>query len=157
MRIGVVAIALLAACGGGGGGTGAGSVAATVDGQRWSVTGQGSALTTAQGITAFTILGFTPLPGSTKQADRSKPALDIVFNDGVPAAGNYDVTNTPGLSIMYWPDQTRVFGATEGTLTIAHISATAADGSFSFVATLAPSGPDTVTVTDGSFAVPIGP
>lgn len=156
MRIVVVTCALLAACGVSGGGAGSGSVAATVDGQGWAVTGQGSELTTAQGTTTLTILGFTPLPGSTKQADRSKPALEIVFQ-GVPAAGSYDVAATPALSIMYWPDQNRVFGATAGTLAIAHIDADATDGSFSFIATLAPSGPDTVTITDGSFSVPIGP
>jgi hypothetical protein len=156
MRIAVLTCAFLAACGGGGG-AGPGSVAATVDGQRWTVTGQGSVLTPVQGMTAFTIVAYTPIPGSTKKADLSKPALEIVFSDGVPAAGSYDIAATPALSIMYWADQNRVFGATEGTLVIAHISATAADGSFSFTATLAPSGPDTVTVTDGSFSVPIGP
>jgi len=156
MRIMVVACAFLAACGGGAGGPGAGSVTATVDGQPWTVSGHGAVLTPVPGMTTFTITGYTPLPGSTKQADRSKPVLAIVFQ-AVPAAGSYDIATTPALSVMYWTDQNHVFGATEGTLVIAHITATAADGTFSFTATLAPSGPDTVVVANGSFSVPIGP
>jgi hypothetical protein len=157
VRAFVAGCVLIAACSGGGaaGGGGAGSVAATVNGQRWQVLGQGSVLTTADGTTSLTILGFTPLPGSTKQADRSKPALEIVFSGVVPGAGSYDLATTAFLSVMYWPDQTHVYGAETGSLVISRITADHVDGTFDFTAILAPSGPDTVTVTDGSFSVPI--
>jgi hypothetical protein len=118
--------------------------------------GQGSKLTTADGMTSLTILGYTPLPGSTKQADRSKPMLEILFSGVVPVAGPYDVATTTSMTVMYMPDQTRIFGGETGTVVISHIAAEAVDGTFDLTAILAPSGPDTITVTGGSFSVPIG-
>jgi len=146
---------VIAACGGGGGEPGAGFVAATVDGQSWRASGQGSFLTTANGQSALTILGFTPLPGSTKQADMTKPTLEFVFSGELPAAGSYDVATTSSLSVTFWPDQTHAYGASSGAVVIASISAGHADGTFAFTAVLAPSGPDMVAVSDGSFSVPI--
>ena len=147
---------MIAACGGGSGaGGGGGFVKATVDGQAWRVDGHGAAFTTVDGTTTLTIDGFTPLPGSTKQADMSRPALNILFSGAVPTAGSYDIATTANLFVMYLLDQSHGYGAETGTVVISHISADHADGSFDFTAILAPSGPDTVTVTAGSFSVPI--
>lgn len=155
MRGAVVGCLLIAACGGTGAGEGR-FVAATVDGQSWRALGQGSLLTAASGSTTMTILGYTPLPGSTLQADRSRPMLEIIFSDVVPTAGTYDVATTTFMTVMYMPDQSRLFGGESGAVVIAHITTSAVDGSFALTGLLAPSGPDTVSITDGSFSVPTG-
>jgi len=155
MRMAATACLMLAACGGGGG-AGADFVAATIDGQSWRASGHGSLLSTANGQTTLTILGYTPLPGSTKQADMSKPALEVVFSGGRPAAGGYDVATTTELSVTYWPDRSHAYGASTGMVVISSISTGRVDGTFAFTAILAPNGPDTVTVSDGAFSVPIG-
>lgn len=56
---------------------------------------------------------------------------------------------------MYMPERTSIYGADSGEVRIAHIDSDSIDGSFAFVAKLAPAGPDTVTVTDGLFSVPL--
>ena len=60
-------------CGDGTGAAGDYYMAATIDGQQWRTTAQGSELTTAGGITSLTILGYTPLAPGSKQADGTKP------------------------------------------------------------------------------------
>jgi hypothetical protein len=132
-------------------------MAATVDGVAWSATGVGSVLTIDGGAPTLTVLGYTPIAGSSKQADRDKPQLEILFTDGEPAPGTYDIAATPSLTVMYMPARTSVYGADSGEVRIAHIDSNSVEGSFAFVATLAPAGPDTVTVTDGEFSVRLGP
>jgi hypothetical protein len=139
----------------GGGGAGEFFVAATIDGVDWRVAGQGSELTTATGETSLTILGYTPLAGS-KQADTTKPALEIVFAAVVPAAMTYDIANTTSLTVMYAPDRSTIYGGDTGTVTITRITSTLVDGTFAFTAT-APGASQPVVVTDGAFHVPIGP
>jgi hypothetical protein len=129
-------------------------VAATVDGVAWRVTGTGAVLTTAAGVPSLTVTGYTPIAGST-QADRDRPQLEIVFTGVVPAAGAYDIATTASLTVMYMPDRASIYGADSGEVRIAAIDSDSVDGSFAFVATLAPAGPDVVTVTDGSFSVPL--
>jgi hypothetical protein len=131
-------------------------VAATVDGQIWRASGQGSFFTSTNGSTTMTILGYTPLPGSTLQADRSKPMLEIVFSEVLPTAGTYDVATTTFMTVMYMPDQNRIFGGQTGVVVIPHITTSTVDGTFAFTGLLAPNGPETVSVTDGSFSVPLG-
>jgi hypothetical protein len=146
-----------AACGGGGvGGGGDGFMAATVDGVTWRAIGAGSVLTIDGGAPTLTVLGYTPIGGSNKQADRDKPQLEIVFTGGEPGPGTYDIAATPSLTVMYMPERTSIYGADSGEVRIAHIDSNRIDGSFAFVATLAPSGPDTVTVTGGEFSVRLG-
>src|SRR6185436_19909628 len=95
-----VAAAVIAGCGGGAAG-GDYYMAATIDGEQWRTTAQGSELTTASGITSLTILGYTPLGPGSKQADGTKPQIDIVFNGTVPQAGSYDIPAFTALSIIY--------------------------------------------------------
>jgi hypothetical protein len=96
-RISIAAAALIAGCGGGGdGGAGGDYMAATIDGQQWRATGAASELTTATGVTSLTILGFTPLQPGSKQADETRPEIDIVFDGMVPHAGRYDIPTFPG-------------------------------------------------------------
>lgn len=149
-----VAAALIAGCGGGAGGDA--SMAATIDGQPWRATGQGSELTTAGGVTSLTILGYTPLAAGSGQADGSKPEIDIVFDGTVPSAGSYDIPGFAALSIIYSPSTPMFYGAMTGTVRIARISADAVDGTFAFVAPRVADDPQPVNVTDGSFNVPIG-
>lgn len=148
--------AMLVGCGGGGGGAGEFFVAATIDGVDWRSVGQGSELTTATGETSLTILGYTPLAGS-KQADTTKPALEIVFDGFVPIATTYEIANTSFLTVMYAPDRSTIYGGGEtGEVTIARITSTVVDGTFAFTAT-APSASQPLVVSDGAFHVPIGP
>jgi hypothetical protein len=144
-------------CGSGGGDdSGASFVAATIDGVAWRALGQGSRLTTATGEPSLTILGYTPLGFGSKQADDTKPMLELVFTGVVPEAGTYDVATTSSLTAMYMPDSTVLYGGDTGSVTIARITSAMADGTFAFVAT-APGVSMALTVTDGSFRVPIGP
>ena len=128
---------------------------ATIDGVAWRATGAGSVFTIDGGAPTVTVLGYTPITAGSKQADRDKPQLEIIFNDGEPAPGTYDIAATPSLTVMYMPERSSAYGADSGEVRIAHIDSDSMDGSFAFVATLAPAGPDTVTVTDGSFSVPL--
>jgi hypothetical protein len=150
-------LAMLAAGCGSGGGSGAGElfVAATIDGVAWRVVGQGSELATATGEISLTILGYTPVAGS-KQADTTKPELEIVFNGVVPAAGTYDVATSSSLTVLYMPDRSVIYGGDMGNVTITGITSTLVDGTFAFAAA-APGVSEPVAVTDGSFHVPIGP
>ena len=143
-------------CGGGGGGASQYFVAATIDGVAWRALGQGSRFTTTTGEPSLTILGYTPLPGSSKQADTTKPMLEFVFSGVIPTAGTYDVATTSALTAMYMPERTTLYGGDTGSVTIATITSTMTDGTFTFVAT-APGKPAPVAVTDGSFRIPIGP
>jgi hypothetical protein len=130
-------------------------MAATVDGVAWRATGAGAVLTTPAGVPSLTVIGYSPVAGST-QADRDKPQLEIVFTGSEPPAGTYDIVTTASLTVMYMPDRASVYGAYSGRVTIAHIDSDSADGSFEFIAELAPAGPDVVLVTEGTFSVPIG-
>jgi hypothetical protein len=149
-----IAAALIAGCGGDGGGDD--YMAATIDGQQWRATGQGSALTTASGVTSLTILGYTPLGGGSRQADGTKPQIDIVF-ETVPPVGSYDIPAFTALSIVYSPSTPMFYGAMTGTVRISRINADLAEGTFAFVAPRSQADPQPVNVTDGSFHVPIGP
>jgi hypothetical protein len=151
----LLAATLAVGCGGGGGGAGEFFVAATIDGVEWRSVGQGSELTTATGERSLTILGYTPLAGS-KQADTTKPALEIVFDAVVPTAGTYDIANTSSLTVMYVPDRSTIYGGETGSVTIARITSTLVDGTFAFTAT-GPSASQPLVVSDGTFHVPIGP
>ena len=145
---------LAAGCGNGGGdGAGESFVAAKIDGVAWGVVGQGSELTTAAGEPSLTILGYTPLPAA-KQADTTKPQLEILFSGIVPTAGGYDVATTGYLTLMYMPDRTTLYGDDTGTVTITGITPTMVEGTFTAVAT-APGVTQALTITDGSFHVPI--
>ena len=150
-----VAAALIAGCGGGAGGDY--YMAATIDGQQWRTTAQGAELTTAGGITSLTILGYTPLAPGSKQADGTKPQIDIVFNGTVPQAGSYDVPAFTALSIIYSPSMPMYYGAMTGTVRISLITADLVDGTFAFVAPRSAGDPQPVNVTDGLFHAPIGP
>jgi len=145
------------ACGGTAAGVGRGSMTATVDGVAWRATGVGSVLTLDGGAATVAVLGYTPIAAGSQQADRDKPQLEILFTGGEPVPGTYDIAATPRLTVMYMPDRTSGYGADSGEVRIAHIDSHSVDGSFAFVAKLAPSGPDTVTVTDGEFSVSLGP
>jgi hypothetical protein len=153
----IVLAMFIAGCGSGAsGGSGEYFVAATINGAAWRVLGQGSRLTTATGEPSLTILGYTPLDAGSKQADDTKPMLELVFTGVIPETGTYDVATTSSLTAMYMPDRTTLYGADTGSVTIASITSTMADGTFAFVAT-APGASATLTVADGSFHVPIGP
>jgi hypothetical protein len=148
--------ALLAVgCGSGGNGASGDSfVAATVDGVAWRVVGVGSVLTTTTGEPSLTILGFTPLPGSTKQADTTKPMLDIVFSGVVPAAGSYDVATTDSLTVMYMPDRSIIYGADTGNVTITTITSSMVEGTFAFSGS-ALGVAQALAVSEGSFHVTV--
>jgi hypothetical protein len=146
-------VVLAVGCGSGGGAGGDAFVAATIDGVAWRVVGEGAELTTATGEPSLTILGYTPLAGS-KQADDSKPMLDIVFTGVVPAAGAYDVATTSYLTVMYMPDRQLIYGADTGTVTITTITPSMVEGTFAFTGS-ALGVSQALTVIDGSFHVPI--
>ena len=155
MRGRAVALLMLlaGACGSQSGGAG---VAATIDVQRWSAVGQGSEFTpVAGGPTTFTILGYTPLSSGSKQADPTKPRLEFVFRDIVPAAGTYPVVANGPVAVMYMPDRLSAYGGYEGSVTIVRITSDHAEGTFDFKVKKAPEGTPIVTFTDGSFSVPI--
>jgi hypothetical protein len=148
--------ALLAAGGCGSGGSGASGdlfVAATIDGVAWRVAGVGSVLTTTTGEPSLTILGYTPLSGS-KQADDTKPMLDIIFSGVVPTAGTYDVATTSALTVMYMPDRSTIYGADTGSVTISSITSSMVDGTFAFTGS-ALGVTEALAVTGGSFHVTI--
>jgi hypothetical protein len=126
---------------------------ARIDGQLWRARGQGSEFAA---VTSFTVLGYTPLDGS-RQADPAKPQLEIVFSGVIPQAGSYDIATTASLTVMYMPDPQTIYGASSGVVQMSRITANVADGTFAFMALLAPNGPQLLNVTEGSFHVPIGP
>ncbi len=151
----MIGVLLVVGCGSGGNGASGDSfVAATVDGVGWRVVGVGSVLTTAAGKPSLTILGYTPLPGSTKQADTTKPMLDIVFSGVVPVAGSYDVAMTDSLTVMYMPDRSIIYGADTGNVTITTITSSMVEGTFAFSGS-ALGVAQALAVSEGSFHVTV--
>jgi hypothetical protein len=152
-RINVIAVAGLLLAGACGSGTStAGNLTATIGGVSWQTPGQGFMITASDGSTNFTIQGATQLPNS-RLIDASKPQLTIVFPQ-VPSAGTYDIDGVT-VNVEYQVDTNTFYSASNGSIQIASISTSRAQGGFNFQLDSSSADPMVLTVTDGAFDVPV--
>lgn len=155
----VLAILLLAACGGsptgpnpGGGGGGADKMTATIDGQAFAATlVQANPVSTVPGS-----LSFTGVVTSGSTARSISIALGFIPGPGTYPLG-MNIGSSPGGTANYVSGSsswlTPLTGAA-GTITITTLSATRVVGTFSFTAPPIVGGGANVVVTNGTFDVP---
>jgi len=145
--------AALSAGGCGSSSDGEGSVSATIGGVTWRAPGRGFIVADAAGMTSFDLLGSTPMPGSDL-IDSSKPVLTIVFPSGVPAPGTYAIDGVT-VNVEYQVDTNTFYSGSNGSIQIASISKSRAQGAFDFELDSPVNDPMELTVTDGAFDVPV--
>ena len=150
MVIAVAAAVLAGACGSGSS-TG-GNVTATIGGVSWRTVGQGFFITGSDGSTNFTLQGATLLPNSAL-IDSSKPELVIVFPQ-IPSVGTYAIDGVT-VNVEYQVSANTVYSASNGSVQIASISTSRAQGAFDFELESPIASPMVLTVTDGAFDVPV--
>ena len=90
---------------------------------------------------------------------RAPPRAESLINawDGTALPRGSDIPATPSLSVMYMPDRLTLYGAYMGAVQISRISSDEAEGTFAFLGRRTADDPQPLTVTDGSFNVPVGP
>jgi hypothetical protein len=150
MAIAVAAAVLIGACGGGNS-TG-GNVTANVGGVSWHSTGKGFIITGAGSSTTFDIQAATLFPNSSL-IDSSKPQLLIVFQQ-VPSVGTYGIDGVT-VVVEYKADTNTVYSTSNGSVQIASISTSRAQGAFKFELASPIANPMALTVTDGAFDIPV--
>jgi len=148
---GVVLAVIAGACGGGN--SAGGNVTATIGGRSWRSPGAGFIITGSDGSTNFDMQGATPLPNSPL-IDSSKPILLVVFPQEVPLVGTYGVDGVT-VDVEYEKDVNTLYSASNGSVQIASISTSRAQGSFNFELRSPIANPTVLTVTDGAFDVPV--
>jgi hypothetical protein len=151
-RLGMaVAVAVLAGACGSGDSTG-GNVTATIGGVSWHTPGEGFIITGSDGSVTFDMQGATLLPNSSL-IDSSKPQLLVVFSQ-VPLVGTYGVDGV-AVVVQYQTDTNTVYSTSNGSVQIASISTSRAQGAFNFELQSPTANPMVLTVTDGAFDVPV--
>jgi len=146
-----VAAALLAGACGSGSST-EGNLTAMIGGVSWHTPARGFTITGSDGSTNFTLQGATLLPNSSL-IDASKPELLMVFPQ-VPSVGTYGVDGVT-VVVEYRVDTSTVYSASNGSVQMAAIGASRAQGTFNFDLYSPTADPMMLTVTDGAFDVPV--
>jgi hypothetical protein len=153
-RLGVVIAAaagiLTGSCGSGG--STEGTVRATIAGASWQAPGRGFVVTGAES-TSFTLLGATSLPDSPL-VDSSKPLLQIVFPQGLPAVGTYDIDGVT-VNVEYQVDTSTFYSGSNGSIQVTSMETSRAQGVFNFELQSPINDPMVLIVTDGVFDVPV--
>jgi hypothetical protein len=151
--INVIAVAgvLLAGACGSDTSTGA-NVTAMIGGVSSQMPGRGFTVTGSDGSTNLTIQAATLLPNSPL-IDARKPQLTIVF-PRVPSVGTYDVDGV-NVNVEYQVDTNTFYAGSNGSVQIASISTSRAQGTFNFELKSPVADPMVLTVTDGAFDVPM--
>jgi hypothetical protein len=129
-----------------------GDVTATIGGVSWRTPGKGFTITSTDAPTNFILQGATPMPNSPL-LDPSKPQLVVVFAQ-VPSVGTYNTDGTT-VTVEYQVDTNTVYSGSNGSVQIASISSSRAQGTFNFDLYSPLANPTMLTVTDGAFDVPV--
>jgi len=148
-----VAAAVLAGACGSGSSTG-GDVTATIGGMSWRTAAEGFVVPGLDDPTAttFTLQGATLLPNSPL-IDSSKPVLTIFFSQ-VPGVGTYTIDGVT-VNVEYEVDVNTIYSGSNGSVQVASISTSRAQGSFEFELQSPIANPMMLAVTDGAFDVPV--
>ncbi len=129
----------------------ANNVSAIIDGASWHT--RGEAFIISAGVPTNFDVQAGPLLPNSPLLDSSKPQLLIVFQ-GVPSVGVYDVDGV-NVAVAYQTDPSSTYSPSTGSVQITSISTSRAQGSFNFDLRSPTATPSMLTVTDGTFDVPV--
>jgi len=129
------------------------TVDTTVDGQASHTWGHGYIVPGGGGATSFVVTA-----GSSARLGhpRLHPAgAGLRAPRAVPSPGTYIISDQVDLNGTYEPNVDTLFVLTDGSIQIGSISPTRAQGSFTFQGLMSSPPTATVTITSGTFDVPV--